>query len=154
MLHSIHSEQLLKTDRRKVWDFISSPHNLAKITPPHMGFEVLGQAPEATYAGQIIEYKVSPLLGIKLHWVTEITHVKEGFYFVDEQRFGPYTFWHHQHLLEDVPGGTLMKDIVHYKAPLGALGKLANRMFIKRQLSQIFSYRHQAVEELFNSAGV
>lgn len=86
-----------------------------------------------------------------MHWVTEITHVKEGVYFVDEQRFGPYAFWHHQHHLLDAPGGMLMRDIEHYKVPLGPLGRLANRLFVHRQLQQIFNYRASTLEKIFDS---
>ena len=104
---------------------------------------------EKMYPGQIIEYKVKPLLGIPLYWMTEITHVKEGSYFIDEQRFGPYALWHHQHHFQRIEGGVEMTDIVHYKIPLGLLGRLANTLFVARQLRQIFDYRFKKVEELF-----
>ncbi len=101
------------------------------------------------YAGQLIEYRVSPLLGIPLYWMTEITHVVEGKYFIDEQRFGPYALWHHQHHFREVEGGVEMTDIVHYKIPLGILGALADRIFVRQKLKQIFDYRFQAVSQLF-----
>lgn len=149
MLHSLKSTQHFPIGRKAVWDFMSNPANLATITPEYMAFEVLTDESPKMYQGQIIEYKVSPLKGLRLHWVTEITHVREGVYFVDEQRFGPYSFWHHQHLLEDAPdGGTIMKDIVHYKIPLGPFGKIANKLFVKRQLSEIFNYRHAKLEKI------
>lgn len=150
MLYKIHTQQLLKSDRKTVWDFISDPGNLAVITPEHMVFTVIGKTERSMYPGQIIEYYIKPLLGIKMHWVTEISHVKEGEYFVDEQRFGPYSFWHHQHFIKEVDGGIIMEDTVHYKIPFGGLGKLANVLFVKKQLESIFSFRYNKLEELFN----
>ena len=116
-----------------------------------MGFDVLTNIKGVEmYPGQIIEYKVSPMMGIKLHWVTEITHVRDKVFFVDEQRFGPYAFWHHQHILKQVEGGIEMQDIVHYKIPFGIFGRLANALFVKKQLESIFSFRFEAVEKIFN----
>lgn len=149
-LHHLQSQQFLKCDRKTVWEFMSDPGNLAVITPAYMNFTVLSGHSDPIYPGQVIQYHVSPVLGLRLNWVTEITHVKEGYYFVDEQRSGPYAFWHHQHHLEDVEGGTLMKDLVHYKAPFGLAGQLANSLFIRKQLNGIFAYRHAKLEELFN----
>lgn len=152
MLHKIESTQFIKSDIHTIWEFISSPTNLEVITPAYMDFKIINKTKQSgkMYAGQIIEYKVSPLLGIKLKWVTEITHVENNSYFVDEQRFGPYTFWHHKHFIKQVDGGIEMTDIVHYKLPLGFMGRLANTLFVKKQLEQIFKYRHQKLEELFN----
>lgn len=150
MLHSLTTKQLIKSDIDTVWDFISSPKNLQTITPSYMGFIILSNPADKMFPGQIIEYKVSPLMGIKLHWVTEITHVKDKEYFVDEQRFGPYAFWHHKHFLQQTKDGVMMYDEVHYKAPMGILGWLANALFIKRQLKQIFDYRYNKIEEIFN----
>lgn len=134
----------------KVWDFISSPMNLKHITPEYMGFEITSKnLPETMYAGMIISYNVSPMLGIKMRWVTEITHVEEHKYFVDEQRVGPYKMWHHQHLIEPVDGGVLMTDIVDYQPPMGLLGALANFMIIKKQLHEIFAFRTSKLEEHF-----
>ena len=143
-------EQLISAPIDEIWDFISSPANLSKITPDYMGFEIRsGELPEKMYAGMIISYKVKPLPGIKMTWVTEITHVEEKRYFVDEQRVGPYSIWHHEHLLSETDGGVLMTDIVSYKPPFGFLGSIANSLFIKRQLNKIFDYRVEAVEKLF-----
>ena len=150
MLHSLTTKQLIKSDINTVWDFISSPKTLQTITPSYMGFIILSNPAEKMYPGQIIEYKVSPLMGIKLHWVTEITHVQDKEYFVDEQRFGPYAFWHHKHFLQATEEGVMMYDEVHYKAPMGILGRIANALFIKRQLKQIFDYRYEQIEQLFN----
>ncbi len=133
-----------------IWDFISSPTNLKEITPEHMGFQITNNSGnQKMYPGMIITYKVSPLLGIKVNWMTEITHVKEFEYFVDEQRIGPYKMWHHQHKLEPVDGGVLMTDIVTYQPPLGILGSFANYLFIKKLLRKIFVYRTVALEKRF-----
>ena len=151
MLHSFQTSQLIKSDLNTVWDFMSSPKNLATITPDYMGFQILNDLHgDKMYPGQIIEYNVSPILGVKLHWVTEITHVKDKAYFVDEQRFGPYTFWHHKHFLKETAHGIEMNDLVHYKLPFGALGKIANELFVKKQLKEVFDYRFRKVNELFN----
>jgi ligand-binding SRPBCC domain-containing protein len=147
--------QLYKTQKvpatiEQVWDFISSPANLKKITPEYMGFNITSKMlSEKMYPGMIISYKVSPVFGIKMTWVTEITHVKEKEYFVDEQRVGPYSMWHHEHKIEPIEGGVLMTDIVSYKPPLGILGSIANYILIKKQLQEIFDYRTVAVEKMF-----
>lgn len=147
--------QLIKTQKlpvsmEEIWNFISSPSNLKEITPEHMGFIVTSNTgEEKMYPGMIITYKVSPLLGIKLDWMTEITHVKDYEYFVDEQRIGPYALWHHQHKIEAIEGGVLMTDIITYQPPLGILGAIANSLVIKNQLKQIFDYRKIALEKRF-----
>ena len=134
----------------QLWDFISNPNNLKIITPDYMGFDIVSEdIPTKMYEGMIISYKVSPLLGIKTTWVTEITHVKDKRYFVDEQRVGPYKIWHHQHFLEQTSEGTLMTDIVSYKPPFGILGNLANELVIKRKLNEIFAYRTKVLKEIF-----
>ncbi len=148
-VHTLNTTQRIPTDIESVWDFISSPKNLKEITPDYMGFEIIGNSPEKMYPGMLIQYKVSPVLGLKMTWVTEITHVKTGEYFVDEQRVGPYSMWHHQHHIKKIPGGVEMLDIIDYQAPLGIIGDIANAIFIKRQLAEIFAYRKRAIEERF-----
>lgn len=131
-------------------DFISSPANLKEITPKYMGFDITSnEIPEKMYQGMIISYKVSPLLGIKTTWVTEISQIKDKEYFVDEQRVGPYKLWHHQHIIIPIDGGVLMKDIVSYEPPFGFLGKIANSLIIKNKLKEIFNYRTKAIEKRF-----
>lgn len=145
-------EQFVNAPLETLWDFISSPQNLKKITPKNMGFDIQTRdLPEKIYQGMIIEYTVRPLLGIPTQWVTEITHVKDKSYFVDEQRVGPYRMWHHQHMLIPKDGGVLMKDIVSYKPPLDALGSIANMLIIKNKLNEIFDYRSKALENIFPS---
>lgn len=153
MLHEIIRKQFIISDINTVWDFISAPANLALITPDFMGFELIGDKGEneKMYPGQIIQYHVSPVAGIKIYWVTEITHVSDREYFVDEQRMGPYAFWHHKHFIREIGGGVEMTDIVHYKVPLGFLGRMANIIFVRNKLKTIFDYRYNKIEEIFNS---
>jgi ligand-binding SRPBCC domain-containing protein len=148
--YQLHTTQKIPATMSEVWGFISSPGNLKEITPPHMGFDITSKnLPEKMYPGMIISYKVSPFPGIRMTWVTEITHVREGEFFVDEQRIGPYSIWHHQHHIEPIDGGVLMTDIVTYRPPLGFLGAIANALFIRRQLKGIFDFREKAVERIF-----
>jgi ligand-binding SRPBCC domain-containing protein len=144
-------EQKIKASLDEVWDFISSPRNLKEITPKYMGFDIITpDIPDKMYQGMIIGYKVSPVLGIKTSWLTEITHVVDKKYFVDEQRIGPYKLWHHQHILEELPDGSvLMKDIVTYQPPFGFLGAIANTLLIRKKLNEIFAFRNQAVNKRF-----
>ncbi len=140
----------LPLDIDKAWDFFSSPRNLAKITPEHMGFIITSKFnDEKMYPGMLITYKVSPLLGIQMDWCTEITHVIDKKYFVDEQRFGPYAMWHHQHHFKVVEGGIEMTDIVNYAIPLGFLGRMMNSIIISNEIEKIFSYREKKIKELF-----
>lgn len=149
-VYQFKAEQKVPASLDEVWDFISSPSNLREITPDYMGFDITSEGlPEKMYPGMIISYKVSPLLGINMTWVTEITHVKEKEYFVDEQRVGPYALWHHEHFIEPVEGGVLMRDIVTYSPPLGFFGAIAKRLFIGKKLKEIFDYRFMAVEQKF-----
>lgn len=154
-MKSYHLEfsQKIPVTIAEAWSFFSSPLNLAKITPAEMAFQVTSNTTEATkmYPGMIITYKVSPVLGIKLDWMTEITQVQYEKYFIDEQRFGPYKFWHHQHHFEEIPGGVLMNDILTYGLPMGIFGQMANSVFVAGKLQQIFSYRAQKITELFGA---
>jgi ligand-binding SRPBCC domain-containing protein len=147
---SLKTVQLIPVDIDTAWEFFSNPANLQAITPKNLGFKILSKHHgDKMYPGQIIEYKVSPVLGIPMYWMTEITHVKDKEFFVDEQRFGPYQLWHHQHHFKVVEGGVEMTDIVHYRNPLGFLGNIANTLFVKAQLKQIFEFRFKVVEDLF-----
>ena len=142
--------QKVNASLEDVWDFISSPKNLKEITPDYMGFDITSEGlTEKMYPGMIIGYRVSPLLGIKTTWVTEITQVHDLSYFVDEQRIGPYSIWHHQHFIEPIEGGVLMRDIVTYRPPFGFLGAIMNRLVIQKKLKEIFSYRTEAIEKRY-----
>ena len=149
MLYTLHKKQLLPVSLQEAWNFISTPKNLAVITPDTMGFNTLSGDERPMHPGQIIHYTVTPLLGIKLQWVTEITHVIDQSFFVDEQRYGPYKFWHHKHFLREVEGGVEMEDVIHYKLPMGIFGRLAHPILVKPKLEQIFDYRKQKLIEIF-----
>lgn len=145
-IYRLEKKQFLPISIDKAWDFFSSPVNLKKITPEYMGFEITSDLGNGKmYPGQIITYIVTPVLGIPLNWCTEITHVQDKRYFVDEQRFGPYSLWHHQHWFEQVEGGVLMTDVVHYALPLGFLGRIAHTLFVRSKLNEIFDYREKVV---------
>lgn len=148
-LYQIKTNQELPISIEKAWKFFSNPNNLKDITPGEMNFNIISGADKSIYAGQIIQYKVSPIMGINLNWVTEITHVKENEYFVDEQRFGPYALWHHKHFFRKINGGILMEDVVDYKIPLGLIGQFAHFIFVKNKLKKIFKYRHDKLVKLF-----
>ena len=149
-MHFLKTVQKLPIDLKTAWDFFSSPENLKVITPQYMGFEVTSEYREKKmYPGMIITYKVTPLFNVAMNWATEITHVKEPYYFVDEQRFGPYKFWHHQHKFYEVEGGVEMVDILHYKVGFGFIGRIMNLLVVKRQLNQIFEFRYRKLEEMF-----
>lgn len=144
-------EQKLPIPLAEAWDFFSSPLNLAKITPSQMKFKVTSNhlADTKIYPGMIITYKVSPVLGIKMNWMTEITQVKDGEYFVDEQRVGPYALWHHEHHFKAIKGGVLMTDMLHYAVPYGIIGRLGNTLLVNKEVKKIFTYREKAVNDLF-----
>ena len=149
--YQLRINQFLKTDIDTIWDFASSPANLKEITPDYMLFNITSNdLPEKMYPGMIISYEVSPLLNIKINWLTEITQVKNKSFFIDEQRMGPYKMWHHQHLFEEQNDGVLMTDIVTYIPPFGIVGNIANTLFIKKQLRNIFDYRYKVMDEKFN----
>ena len=132
-----------------VWEFFSSPSNLSKITPPEMGFTITSPVQPEMYPGMFITYKVSPAFGIKLNWVTEITQIRKHEFFIDEQRRGPYSIWHHEHHFKAVEGGVEMRDILYYRVPFGIIGKLVNFVFVKKKVKQIFTFREQRIKELF-----
>jgi ligand-binding SRPBCC domain-containing protein len=141
--------QNLPISIEEAWNFLSDPRNLKTITPDYMGFIIKSGADRPMYAGQIIQYIVTPILGIKTKWVTEITHVIDKQYFVDEQRFGPYALWHHKHFIKEIPGGVEMEDIIDYKVPMGIIGQMIHPFLVKPKLDEIFNYRHTKLIELF-----
>ncbi|WP_417558187.1 SRPBCC family protein [Mesoflavibacter zeaxanthinifaciens] len=148
-IYRLHQKQNLPITKQEAWNFLSDPKNLKVITPDYMGFHILSGADRPMFAGQIIQYIVTPVLGIKTKWVTEITHVIDGEYFVDEQRFGPYSLWHHKHFIKEIDGGVEMEDIIDYKIPMGILGQLVHPILVKPKLKEIFDYRTKKLEELF-----
>jgi ligand-binding SRPBCC domain-containing protein len=152
-VHSFQKIQGIPASLEKVWDFFVDPANLPSITPPYMRFEILSRdRGDRIYAGQVIEYRVSPLPWLRVYWMTEIVQVKQGVYFIDEQRRGPYSLWHHQHHFRSTAAGIEMTDIVHYEIPYGFIGGWANTLFVRRRLEQLFSYRYKRIEELFGAS--
>jgi len=149
-VYSLYSRQHIPASLDEVWAFFSDAKNLLAVTPPHLNLKVTNEVyGESVYAGQVMTYKVKPVLGIPLSWMTEITHVKDKVYFVDEQRKGPYQLWHHQHHFKALEGGVAMTDLVHYRLPMGIMGDLANAVFVRKELERIFTYRYQKIVALF-----
>ena len=153
MIHHLYQEQFLPIPIADAWDFFSTPRNLDEITPQELGFKIVYQPGDKMYEGQIIEYRVMVVPGIWLPWVTEIKTVREGQSFVDEQRFGPYKFWHHRHTFEEKDGGTLMRDLVHYALPLWPFGEIGHNIFVKPKLESIFGFRREILEKRFGGKG-
>jgi len=147
--YQFRSKQFLPITINEAWEFFSNPNNLTKITPPWLNFEVTSKLGSKMYAGMIITYLVRPLLNIPTTWVTEITHVREPNYFVDEQRFGPYKLWHHQHHFKETDNGIEMTDIVSYALPLDPLSRPINSLLVEKKVKGIFKFREKKLEELF-----
>jgi ligand-binding SRPBCC domain-containing protein len=149
-IYQLKSSQILPVSLSEAWKFFSDPKNLSKITPNWLNFEITSSLPNRMYAGMIVSYEVRPILNIPQTWITEITHVDEPFYFVDEQRFGPYKMWHHEHIFTEIPDvGVEMQDIVTYMIPFGLLGRIANSLFVRKRVLEIFQYRKEVLNEMF-----
>jgi ligand-binding SRPBCC domain-containing protein len=148
-VYSFIKVQKLAIDLEQAWKYFSDPSNLQALTPGHLRFKILSRN-NSMYSGQILQYTVRPFLSMHVYWMTEITHVSEKKYFIDEQRFGPYSFWHHQHHFKEVSGGVEMTDIIHYKLPLWFIGDIINTVMVRKKLKEIFDYRYKMVEGMFN----
>jgi ligand-binding SRPBCC domain-containing protein len=148
-IHHLHREQLIPAPIEEVWSFFSNPGNLNEITPPDLKFEILNGADVKMYEGQLIEYRVEFVSGVRSKWLTEIAHMRTNQYFADEQRLGPYRYWYHEHIFEQMQGGVKMADRVTYVVPLGILGEFLDAFWIKRRLNTIFDYRHRKIYALF-----
>lgn len=148
-LYTLTRKQTLPVDMEKAWKFFGDPAKLEEITPPWLGFKVKTQLPPETYAGMIIRYTITPFAGLPVQWITEITHAEKPYFFVDEQRFGPYKFWHHQHIFKETSEGTEMTDIVDYILPFGSLGRIAHAFYVRKKLEQIFDFRRKTLETIF-----
>lgn len=149
MIHYLRRQQFIPAPLEKVWTYFADPRNLNEITPPDMNFEIVAGGGVAMCEGQIIEYRVEFVRGLRSLWLTEIVHVEAGKYFVDEQRVGPYRFWYHEHRFIPVEGGVTMTDTVTYAAPFGLLGDAVTVLWIRRRLNRIFDYRAGKIAELF-----
>lgn len=149
-VYRLFSRQNIPASLETIWTFFSDAKNLLAVTPPHLNLKVTNEVyGDTVYAGQVMTYKVKPLAGIPLSWMTEITQVQAPNYFVDEQRKGPYKLWHHQHHFKEIEDGVEMTDLVHYRLPFGLIGSIANALIVKKELEKIFSYRYQKIVELF-----
>ena len=148
-IYTFHRKQKFPITLDEAWQFLSNPKNLKVITPDYMGFNIESGDDRPLYAGQIIQYIVTPILGVKTKWVSKITQVKHKEYFVDEQLYGPYSLWDHKHFIKEVDGGVEFEDIIHYKVPLGILGQLVHPFLVKPKLEEIFEYRQKKLTELF-----
>ena len=150
-VYTLHKKQKLAISKSEAWSFLSNPKNLSLITPPEMKMTIIGGADRPMYAGQFLEYSVSPLLGLKTKWISEITHLTQGDYFVDVQVYGPYALWHHKHFINEIDNGVELEDLIHYKLPLGWLGQLAHPLIVKPKLEFIFDYRRQQLEKRYGT---
>ena len=148
-IYTLHKKQQLPISLDKAWEFLSNPKNLKVITPDYMSFNILSKIDRPLYTGQIIQYNVTPLLGIKTKWISEITHIEEKKYFVDVQMYGPYALWHHKHFVKEIEGGVELEDIIDYKIPLGILGQMVHPFLVKPKLEEIFNYRQEKLLALF-----
>lgn len=150
-VYVIQRVQRLALGLREAWEFFASPGNLSRLTPGELQLRFEGQQPSTVYAGLMLRYRVRILPGIRVQWLGEITHVEPPRRFVDEQRLGPYRLWHHEHELREIPGGTEVRDVVHYVLPWGWVGRLAHWLLVRRQLQQLFDYRAAVLAELFGT---
>ena len=153
-VHELRKTQWLPMTLPECWDFFSSPANLPVITPPWLGFSIDPIDSGRMYPGQILKYYVTPLFGLRMRWVTEITHVAEPYYFVDEQRFGPYLFWHHQHHFRESRGGVEITDTVHYAVGYWPLDGVIHQLLVRKKVEEIFEHRFRVLEEMFGRRAV
>lgn len=145
----LKQEQFLPISLDEAWQFFATPKNLNEVTPDDMVFEIVSELPDTMYAGLLINYRLKPMLNIPINWCTEITHIKEKMYFVDEQRKGPYSIWHHEHHFKAVADGVIMTDILHYDIGKSIFGWIAGKMFVNKKVKSIFAYRFKMLESYF-----
>lgn len=150
-IFTLHKKQKLPISLDEAWAFLCNPGNLSKLTPQEMNMKIISGADRPMYAGQVIQYSVTPLPGFKTQWVSEITQYKDKTYFVDLQLYGPYSFWHHKHFVHEIEGGVEIEDLIDYKAPFGILGRLLHPVLVKPKLEGIFNYRKEQLEQLFGT---
>ncbi len=150
-IYRLKTTHNLPISQGEAWDFLSDPINLKLITPDYMDFKIINDVSKNMYAGQIIQYIVRPIMGIPIKWITEITHVDRENYFVDEQRFGPYSLWHHKHFLKPIKNGVEIIDIIDYKMPMGLLGRIVHPILVAPKLKEIFNYRKKVLTEIFGA---
>ncbi len=149
MIHYLRREQWIPAPLKIVWEYFADPVNLDELTPPDMNFQIIGGGGRTMYEGQMIEYRVGFMWGLRSLWLTEISHVRQREYFVDEQRMGPYRLWIHEHLFTPSRGGVMMNDLVTYAVPFSLLGDVVNTFWIQGRLARIFDYRTRKIAQLF-----
>lgn len=149
-IYRLHNEHFLPITLEAAWSFFSNPKNLQEITPKNLDFKITSLDSQSVYPGQIITYSIKLNKLIRMNWVTEITHLKEGSFFIDEQRYGPYKMWHHMHKFEAVKGGVLMSDVVHFKLPFPIFSGIAYNLYIRKNLEQIFKFRSDQLNQLIS----
>lgn len=145
----LKQEQFLPITLEQAWDFFATPKNLNEVTPTDLVFEIISELPDKMYEGLIITYRIKPMLNIAITWCTEITHIQDHEFFVDEQRKGPYNIWHHEHHFREVPGGVLMTDILHYDIGKSIFGWIAGKLFVHKKVNEIFQFRYKTLETYF-----
>lgn len=150
-IHVLQRTQQLPISVDTAWEFFSNPRNLSVITPSWLGFEITSELPDRMYAGMLITYKVRPMFGMPITWVSEITNIRAPYMFIDEQRIGPYRLWHHEHHFCEMPGGIESTDIVTYALPFGVLGDLLHPYLVERRLAEIFAFRQRVLTERFGT---
>ena len=149
MIHYLHKEQGIAAPLEKVWEYFCDPKNLNEITPLDMNFEIVEGGDQEMFEGQLIEYRVEFIPGVRSLWLTEIAQIRDREYFVDEQRIGPYRFWYHEHTFEETAAGTKMTDRVTYMVPFGLMGDILNHLWIAKRLHAIFEFRQNKISEIF-----
>ena len=151
-LYTLYAKQTVNKEVGVLWDFFRKPRNLNKLTPEDVHFEIKSGKSDDFYEGKIISYKIKPFKLLALNWVTEISQVKEGSYFIDNQVSGPYKMWHHEHHFKsNADGTTEIIDKVKYKVPFYILGRLMHKVFIRNKLLSIFNFRQKKINDLFNN---
>jgi ligand-binding SRPBCC domain-containing protein len=149
-LHQIHRKQMIPISISEAWEFFSSPENLSTITPSWLNLTVISDLPRGMHSGMIISYRITPIVRMPTIWISEITHVNRPTYFVDEQRLGPFRFWHHQHVFKEVGRNVEIQDIVHYAMPLGPIGEMVYPISVRKKVDSIFDFRQKALERILS----
>ena len=151
-IYSLETKQIIDRPIEEIWSFFTNPKNLNQLTPSDMNFKILSGNSDDFYEGKIISYSVNPFKFYNIKWVTEITKIKKNDFFIDEQRFGPYKMWHHEHhFIKNNDNTTTIYDKVIYKLPYGIIGKLSHKLFIKKRLLEIFNFRKKTIKKLYTN---
>lgn len=148
-MYRLSNTQKLPISLEEAWEFLSNPTQLENITTDELSFQKLHDIPDKMYEGMLMQLRLKPFLGIPIDWLTEITHIKEKEYFIDEQRVGPFRFWHHEHRVLPIEGGVEIQDTVHYVMPFSIFGRFVHWLFLRKQVENIFIYREETMEKVF-----